>query len=157
MATQSNQFLNTQWAKAVFDTAATDSAGVANTTIASHGLGVYLPSGAVITRAFYMVDTTFTSAGADAGTIALTVNAAGDLKAAIAISDASNVWDAGLHGCLPSAYALDGNALTAIAMAAAQAASFVTTTAKREITATVATQVLTAGKLTLFVEYFVNL
>src|SRR3954464_5843161 len=60
-----------------FDTAATDTAGAANTTIAAHPLGVYLPSKAVITNAWYDVITTFTSA-TDAATIALKVEGTGD-------------------------------------------------------------------------------
>src|SRR5690348_3842184 len=91
-------------AVAVFDTAGTDSSGAANTTIAAHGLGVYIPSKAIITKAWVDVVTTFTSA-TDAATIALKVQSANDLVAAIAISDASNVWDAGLHGALPGSYA----------------------------------------------------
>lgn len=144
-------------ARAVFDTTGTDSAGVANTTIAAHGLGVYIPINANITNAWYDVVTTFVSAGADAGTIALSAQSAGDLKAAIAISDASNVWDAGLRGCLPGSYAERTVAAdTAILDAASKAASYIKTTAERELTATVAGQVLSAGKLVLFVEYVVS-
>src|SRR5688572_9982316 len=73
------------------------SANTGERTIAAHGLGVYLPDNAIITRAWVDVVTTFTSAGADAGTIALHAQAANDIVAAIAISDASNVWDAGIH------------------------------------------------------------
>ena len=146
------KFSKIRVAKAVFDTAGTDSAGVANTTIAAHGTGVVIPSGAIVRRAYYVVNTTFTTAN-DSGTIALSVEGANDLTAAIAISDATNVWDSGAHACLPGNFALDGNALTAIASAAATAASYVRTTANRELKATVAVQALTAGKLTLFVEY----
>jgi hypothetical protein len=149
------QFNTHRMVSAVFDTAATDSSGAANTTIAAHGLGVFIPSGAIVTRAFYRVNTTFTSA-TDAATIALKIEGAGDLKAAIAISAAGDVYDAGVRSCLPGHYALDGNALTAIAMAAADAASAINTTANREIVATVAVEALTAGKLTLFVEYVVE-
>lgn len=144
-------------AKAIFDTASTDSSGVANTTIAAHGLGVYLPIYAIVTNAWVDVKTTFTSA-TDAGTIALKVQSAGDLTAAIAISDASNVWDAGLHGCLPGSYAertVAGD--TAILDAASKAASYIKLTAERELTATVAVEALTAGKAVIFVEYVVSL
>lgn len=140
--------------KATFDTARTDSSGAANTTVASHGLGVYVPSGAIVTNVFFNVLTTFTSA-ADSATLALTLQSAGDLKAAIAISAAGDVWDAGVHACLPGNYALDGNALTAIAMAAAEAGSYILTTAQRELVVTVAVQALTAGKMDIFVEYVV--
>lgn len=142
-------------ATAVFDTAGLDSSGVANTTIAGHGLGVYIPTKAVVTNVWVDVVTTFTSA-TDAATIALKVQSANDLVTAIAISDASNVWDAGLHGSKCGSFALDGNALTALAMAAAQSASQIKLTAERELTATVAVEVLTAGKAVVFAEYFVS-
>lgn len=143
-------------AVAVFDTSTTDSSGTSNKTIAAHGLGVYLPANAVVTNAWYDVPTTFTSA-TDAATIALKFESTGDLKAALAISDASNVWDSGIHGCLPGSYAeatVAGD--TAILDAARKAASYVKTTAVRELTATVAVEALTAGKLNLYVEYVIS-
>lgn len=143
-------------ASAVFDTAGVDSSGAANTTIAAHGLGVYIPAKAVITNAWYDVVTTFTTASADAGTIALSVQSAGDLKAAIAVSAAGDVYDEGIRGTLVGNPSLDGNARTAIAGAAAVAATFIKTTAERELTVTVAGQVLTAGKLVLHVEYYIS-
>lgn len=141
----------------VYDTAGNDSSGASNKTIAAHGLGVYLPVGAVITRAFYQVKTTFTSA-TDAATIALKVNNANDVVTAIAISDATNPWDAANFDTKVGNYALDGNSLTALGMAAARAASWIgPLTAEKEVTATVAVEALTAGKLVLFIEYFVGL
>lgn len=155
MATKKrNSHFGTKTITASFKWNGTDSSGVANSTTAAHGLDVRIPSGAIIEKAFYIVNTTFTSA-TDAATIALHVEGAGDLKAAIAISDATNVWDAGKRGCLPGNFALDGNALTAIAMAAAKASSYIATTAEREITATVAVEALTAGELTLYVDYYI--
>lgn len=124
--------------------------------VGSYGLGVYLPDNAIITNCFYDVITTFTTAGTDAGTLSLDANTAGDLKAAIAVSNASNVYDAGLHACLPGNYALDGNALTAIAMAAAEASSFIKLTAERELTVRLATQDFTAGKMIIYLEYVVS-
>ena len=142
-------------AVAVFDTAGKDSSGASNKTVAAHGLGVYVPKGAIVTRAWYRVVTTFTSAGSDAGTIALSVASAGDLKAAIAISDSTNVWDQANHGCLPGNPAeatVSGD--TGILAAARMAATYLgPLSAEKEITATVATQALTAGKLILFVEF----
>lgn len=151
-----NNHFGKKIAVATFKKTGTDSAGVSMATIAAHGLGVTIPSGALITDAYYIVNETFTSA-TDAATIALHVEGAGDLKAAIAISDGTNVWDAGKRGCLPGNYALDGNALSAVAMAAAEAGSYILTTAERELTATVAVEALTGttGELTLYVEYFV--
>jgi hypothetical protein len=143
-------------AVACFDTAAVDSSGAASTTIAAHGLGVYLPTKAIILNAWVDVVTTFTSA-TDAATIALKVEGTGDLTAAIAISNASNVWDAGVHGCLPGSYAeatVAGD--SAILDAARKAGSFIKLTAAREITATVAVEALTAGKANIFVEYVIS-
>ena len=143
-------------AVATFDTAATDSSAAANTTIAAHGLGVFLPTKAIIINAWVDVVTTFTSA-TDAATIALKAQATGDLTAALAISDSSNIWDAGLHGCLPGSYAeatVAGD--SAILDAARKAASFIKLTAARELTATVAVEALTAGKANIYVEYVIS-
>ncbi len=143
-------------AQAIYDTAANDSAGVSNKTTAGHPLGVFLPINAIITNAWVDVVTTFTSA-TDAATIALKAQSAGDLTVAIAISDASNVWDAGLHGCLVGSYAeatVAGD--SALLDAARKAASYIKMTAERELTATVAIEALTAGKAVIFVEYVIS-
>lgn len=111
-------------------------------TIAKHGLGVYLPDNAIILRSFYEVLTTLTSA-TDAATIALGVDTDSEagIKAAVAISNGANAWDAGLHeGIQDGAVA---NALTKL-------------TALRELCATVAVEALTAGKLRIYVEYVVS-
>lgn len=99
-----------------------------------------LPDNAIITRAWYDVLTTFTSA-TDAATIALTSNAAGDLKVAIAISNGANPWDAGLIDAIPQ-----GD----------DPATFVKMSADRNLVATVAVEALTAGKLRLYVEYVLS-
>lgn len=143
-------------ASAIYDTSLSDSSGVSNKTTAAHGLGVYLPAGAIITNAFIDVITTFTSA-TDAGTIALKAQSTGDITAALAISDASNIWDAGLHGSVVGSYAeatVAGD--TAILDAARKAASYVKLTAERELIATVAVEALTAGKAVIFVEYIIS-
>lgn len=145
-------------AVATFDTAGNDSAGVSNKTIAAHPLGVYLPDNAVVTRAWYDVVTTFTTAD-DSGTIALKVQSANDLVAAIAISAANpGVYDAGLRGCLPLAPNLGADAAhdTQLEVIALFAALYIKLTAERELTATVAVQALTAGKLVLYVEYVLS-
>ena len=81
-----SDFLGKRIIKVVFDTAGTDSAGVANTTIAAHPSGVFIPDNAIVTNAFYEVNTTFTSDATDAGTIAISIEGADDVVAAIAIS-----------------------------------------------------------------------
>lgn len=122
------------------------------------GLGVYIPSGAIITRAWVDVVTTCTTASGDAGTMALHVQAADDIVAAIAVSDASNVWDAGIHGSkigFPN-FGADAAHDSALEVAALFAASMLKLTAVREITATIATQAFTAGKFNVFVEYTIS-
>lgn len=126
-------------AQAIFDSAALDSAGVANTTIAAHGLGVFLPSGAIVTRAWFQTKTGFTSA-ANTATVALKVQGAGDLLAAAAVSG-GGLNTAGFTTCVP-----DGTTGNMIGL-----------TAERELVASVAVQVLTAGKLIVFVEYVIGL
>lgn len=150
-----NSHYGKKTAVATFKFGGTDSSGASMNTVASHGLGVYIPSGAVVTSAYYVVNSIFTSPTSDNATIALTLQSAGDLKAAIAISAGSAVYAPGVRGCLPGHYALDGNALTAIAMSAGEAGSYILTTAERELTATVGVEAITAGELTLYVEYLV--
>lgn len=132
------------------------SANSGERTVAAHGLGVYVPINAVITRAWIDVVTTFADGASDAATIAIHLQSAGDIVAAIAISDATNVWDAGAHGSKIGTYALDGNALSQVAGGAALSATFIKMTAERELTATVAVHALTAGKANIFVEYFIS-
>lgn len=132
------------------------SGGVDSGAIGSHGLGVYLPDNAVVTNVVIDVITTFVTASADAGTIAVQIQAANDVVSAIAVSDATNVWDAGIRGTKIGSFSLDGNALTQVAMAAARAASCLKLTADREITVVTGGQVVSAGKMNIYVEYFVG-
>lgn len=142
-----------QMAMATFD----PSGVTGDRTIAAHGLGVYIPINAWITNIWVDVITTFTSA-TDAGTIAISLQSANDVIAAIAISDATNVWDAGAHGSkigYPN-FGADAAHDSAVEVAALFAATFVKMTAEREITATVAVEALTAGKANIFVEYVLS-
>lgn len=106
--------------------------------IATHGLGLTIPKGALIVKAYYKVLTTFTSA-TDAATIALKVKSANDLVSAIAISNGANPWDAGGGVvCIPTgtlANEIDND------------------TADNEVSAVVASEALTAGKLVLWLEF----
>lgn len=100
---------------------------------------VTLPDNAVCTAVTYDVITTCISAGADAGTIALTLPTDGALTTAIAISDGTNPWDAGVHLA---------SVITPLA---------VKTTAARAIGITVAGgNDLTAGKIVFAVDYYVS-
>lgn len=143
--------------EAVFDTAANNSAGVSNKTVAAHGTGVFLPIGAIITSAWTDVKTAFTSA-TSAATIAIKSEGTGDLVAGVAINSGTSRWGAGLGGCLPGSYAeatVAGD--TAILDAARRAGSMIKTTAEREIIVTVGVEALTAGKMAIFVEYLPGL
>jgi hypothetical protein len=126
---------NLMVARATFD----PSANTAHRTIAAHTFGVTIPAKAIVVGGFVDVITTFVSAGADAGTIALSVEGAGDIVAAIAISNVANAWDAGFHAIVPKANTPE--------------ATGIKTTVARLITATVAVQALTAGKAVVFLYY----
>jgi len=94
--------------------------------------GDRIPSGYRILYAWVDVLTTFTS-GDDSATIQLKIHGGATIKAALAISDASNYWDAGL-----------GKATVAVnTIASALAAP----TGEATVDAVVAVQALTAGKL----------
>lgn len=101
--------------------------------------GDTLPDNAVIMGGFVDVITTCVSAGADAGTMALHVEGAGDIKAAIAISDASNPWDAGRKAIIPKINTPETTS--------------VKTSAARAITGTIAAQIFSAGKFVVFLFY----
>jgi len=157
-----NQFLERHVVKAVFDAAATDTSDVSNLTADAHPLGVYIPDNAIVVNAFYDVITTFTSTagGTDKATVALMIQGAGDLVVAIAI-ETGTPWDAGLHGTLAGSPAVGSDATTltkgtSILFASVKAASFIKTTARREVTATVGTQALISGKLNLYIEYIMS-
>lgn len=150
---QRQEFMTKRVAKVTFD--ATDGS-----TIASHRTGLVIPKGALVTDCYYVVRTTFTDGSTDAATIALTLQSAGDIKAAIAISDATNVYDAGVHCGLLGSPAVGSNASTldagtALLYTAKKASSLLLLTANRELTVTVAVAALTAGIMDIFVEYVI--
>lgn len=122
-------------ASAVYDFAAKGGA------IGTINLGVFVPNKAIIMDGVVDVLTTFVTASADAGTVALRLQGAGDLVAAIAVSDVTNPWDAGLHNIIPV-----GTAATMIKL-----------TAQRQLAITIAGQVVTAGKLKVFLRYVISL
>lgn len=96
--------------------------------------GDQIPSGAILVDALLQVDTVPTSGGA--ATIAVKVESGADVNAADAISGAP--WS--------STGAKRADALTATAAP-------ITTTAARDITATVGTAALTAGAFSVLVSY----
>lgn len=97
-------------------------------------LGVILPDNAIIERGFGDIITPFTSTGGT-GTIALGANTASDLKAAVDADTLSGIFE-----LIPTG----------------TAASMVKATAAREITLTVGTAAITAGKAVFFLEYVIS-
>lgn len=123
----------TAFAKCVFDPSAT----TADRTIAAHGCGLTFPAKAIIVGAWYKVLTTFTSA-TDAGTIAISIVAANDVVSAVAISTGTT-WDASTPvECIPKIETTS---------------TWLTTTVPAEVTFTVASEALTAGKMVVWFEY----
>lgn len=149
-------------AKATFD----PSANSGQRSIADHGLGVFIPDNAIVLDAFYDVVTVFasTAGGTDLSVIGLEVQGSDDIVGALAIANALNLWDAGLHKTLVGSPTLTGfhatNNPTALQyhthLTGTPAVTMIKTTAAREITATVATQIVATGKLNLYVIYFVS-
>jgi hypothetical protein len=107
-------------------------------SIAAHGLSLIVPAGAVLTRVCYKVLTTFTSA-TDAATIALKVVGANDIISAVAISNGANPWDS--------------TSVPVATLVTHTLSSNIAVTADSEITATVAVEALTAGKLVIWAEW----
>ena len=94
------------------------------------------PANVLVTGCWYQIDTTLTSAGPDAATLALKLGST-DIIAATAISAGGNIWDAGTHGVSLSA---------PIAVAAAS-----------NLTLTTAVQTITSNStIKFFVEYVVT-
>ncbi len=120
-------------AKFAFDTAGVDSSGASNKTVAAHGTGVILPAGAIVVGGFFSVITKFTSAETNTGTIAISVEGANDIQTAAPVSGAP--------------YSSTGGKAIVPKINSPESTS-ITLTVDREITCTVATAALTAGKLT---------
>lgn len=118
---------------------ATYNFGTDGGAIGTHNLGVVIPKNAIITKVTYDVITTFTTAGSDAGTIAIVAGAT-NLVTAIAVSDVSNPWDAGIHAGIQLG----------------TAATMSKITVDSELAVVLATQAVTAGKMAIFVEYEVS-
>lgn len=100
-----------------------------------------IPAGYMCYVDAYIVHTTCVTAGADAGTIRCGFNTDGWMFNALAVSDASNPWDAG--------GAVQGQKALAVA-----AQTPVLTTAERDLRVVIATQAFTAGKITFRVSYW---
>lgn len=130
----------------------------ADGTVGAHTLDLKIPDNAIVRNVWYDVITTCSDSDDDSATIALHFQTANDCVSAIAISDASNVWDAGVHNTLVGSPVLGADAAhdTAIEVAALQAASYIKTTAIRTLTVTVADDAVDTGKVRFFVEYIIS-
>jgi len=74
-----------------------DITGGDDGTIGAHGTGVTLPDNAIVLDGVIDVTDTFTDNDDDSATIAIHVEDADDIVAAVAISDGGNPWDEGLQ------------------------------------------------------------
>lgn len=106
----------------------------------THAIACTLPTKAIVTRVDYEVITTFTSAGDDA-TIALTLQSAGDIVAAVAIKTAGDAWDA----AVPKVTKVDGTT-----------AKYIKLTDDRVLSAVVGVENLTAGVLRVYADYVMS-
>lgn len=118
-----------RYAKATFDASV-----VANQGIGSHGLGIFIPTGAIIMDGLIEVTTLFDDGAGKTATIAIQVESAADILTAVAVGTG---FTAGLKDIKPLS----------------TAATMFKTTVAREITAVVAVGALTAGKFNIFIEY----
>lgn len=129
--------------------------------------GLVIPTGAIVTEVFTDVITTCKSwdgawgaGNEDKATLALHLLSANDVLSAVAIEAAGNVLDAGQHGTLIGSPALGSDASTldsgtAVLFAAEKAATLLKMTSDAELTATVAVDPISQGKIEIFVEYFI--
>jgi len=123
-----------------FNTAGVDANDVSNKTIAAHPTRTILPAHALVVGGFVDVNTLFNSAASTA-TIALSVEGANDIITAAAVSGAP--WSTiGIKAIIPKANTPESTSIK--------------TTVARAITATVAVQVLTVGKLHGYLYYIVG-
>lgn len=111
-------------------------------TTAAHTLGATIPDKSFVSGVWYWVETTCTSSS-DAATIAISIEGANDVVTATAISTAGDIWDT-------SAKPVEG--VTKIETTS----SWLLTTAARALTATVAIEALTGGKIHVFAEYWTH-
>jgi hypothetical protein len=107
-----------------------------NAAIGAHGTGVTIPNNAIVVGGFFEVNTAFTTSAS--GTLAIHVNAANDIQTATIVSSAP-FSTIGRKAITPKANTPESTSIKL--------------TAAREITCTVATGALTAGKLTGYLYY----
>lgn len=128
------------------------------------GTGLVIPKGAIVTNVYMDVITTCKSwdgawgaGNEDKATLALHLLSANDVLSAIAIEDATNMLDSGIHGTLLGWPNLGADAAhdSQVEVAALYAATALKMTSDAELTATVAVDPISQGKIDVYVEYFV--
>lgn len=122
-----------RYAKATYDFETQDG------TVGAHGSGITIPENAVIMDGVVDVQQTLTDDNDDSATLAIHVEGADDVVAAVAINNATD-WDKGLHDIVP-----DG-----------QATNMIKTTDEREITFTVGDDEIVEGKVTVILGYIIT-
>lgn len=123
--------------------------------VGSIPLRVTVPAGAVVVNSLLHVLTAPTSGGS--ATIAISLESAGDILAATAFDAApfDGTFGLGLARYRPTVVQ-DEIEPNPWALDESSAAAFVATTAERQLTLTIATAALTAGKINVFLNYVVN-
>lgn len=126
--------------------------------------GLVVPSGAVVTKVFYTIDTLFESSDgqgkdastADAATVALGLASTTDVLAAVDISAVTTVGQFGTLIGAPALLASASVASTALLYAIVDAASWLLLSADAELTMSIAGgDPLFVGKINVFVEYVI--
>lgn len=109
-------------------------------------LGTAIPNKAIIQQVYYNVTTTFldngTAGNLDTSTLSIGANTAVDLKAAIAISNGANAWDAGIGAGIPL-----GTAATMVKTTASRFINVTWTHGTGDSTA------LVAGAMDIYIQY----
>lgn len=121
-----------------------DGGAIGTIAMSAAALNNSLPDNAIITHCYYDVLETFTTASGDTGTIAINIPTDGDLQAATAVTGGTK-YDAGLQEC-----ATKGDDPS-------DPSTFLKTTSSRVPSVVIAGQVVTAGKLKLFIKYNISL
>jgi hypothetical protein len=129
--------------------------------------GLVIPTGAIVTNVYTDVITTFKSwdgawgaGNEDLASMALHLLSANDVLSAVTIAAAGNIFDAGQHGTLIGAPALGSDATTldsgtSILFAVEKTATFLKMTSDAELTATIAVDPISQGKIDIYVDYLI--
>ena len=137
-------------AKATWNAATTNLANNASASATSGS--VWIPEGALITKAYYHVKTTFADGNDDSQTLALGYTGATGTNGV-----AAGQWDAGIHGTLVGMGAnlgADSAHDSALEVIALNAATMIAVTTDVELLLTTADdEAVEVGELTLFVHY----